>query len=317
MGRNLLFLELELSDFGLQLPDVGVGGLVLLSLVDLGANHFDLLFDRRQAEPSRIGAWSAVLEGSYASQRPQKLFPTEGDDLKRGGPLGNRMGLDMIGLLVHTPTLNRLLDLPWSELKSGMEKATLRTLRPVQDTALTTSFAIDAEADLLDWMDDQSVDATESCGRLLADLENGAEGLLDLMKWASPGQWEVWEGRAFLYLETATGEEAEDIHELYTEERWTAALQRLHGLSEEEYAEQVVMDWMERRKALGETLDEALDPKIVPTFEAHTRAAKSLIHTVNRAMNDDDLVLIVGREHLEASKWGHGDWNLTTVLQTL
>ena len=74
---------------------------------------------------------------------------------------------------------------------------------------------------------------------------------------------------------------------------------------------------MDRRKALGETLDEALDPKIVPTFEAHTRAAKSLIHVANRAVNEEDLVLIVGREHLDAAKWGHGDWNLTAVLQTL
>jgi hypothetical protein len=44
---------------------VGVGGLVLLGLIDLGANQFDLLFDRRQAQPSCIGARLAVLEGSY------------------------------------------------------------------------------------------------------------------------------------------------------------------------------------------------------------------------------------------------------------
>ena len=35
--RRLLFLEFELGDFGLQFPNVGVGGLVLLGLVDLGA----------------------------------------------------------------------------------------------------------------------------------------------------------------------------------------------------------------------------------------------------------------------------------------
>ena len=65
MGRRLFFLDFELGDFGLQLPNVGVGRLVFLGLVDLSANHLDLLFDRRQAEPSRIGAWLAVLEGSY------------------------------------------------------------------------------------------------------------------------------------------------------------------------------------------------------------------------------------------------------------
>ena len=152
------------------------------------------------------------------------------------------MGLDMIGLLVHKPTLNHLLDLPWRDLKAGMEQASLRNHRPAQDKVLTTSFAIDAEADLLDWMDEQSVDGDASCRHLFAGMESGAEGLLELMKWASPGQWEVWEGRAFLYLEIATGERAEDIHDLYTEERWTAALERLHGLSGDEFAERVVLD---------------------------------------------------------------------------
>ncbi|MGB1500109.1 MAG: hypothetical protein ACPG81_06055, partial [Poseidonia sp.] len=142
------------------------------------------------------------------------------------------------------------------------------------------------------------------------------DGLLSLMHWASPGRWEVWEGRAFLYIENAIGAEAEDIHELYTESTWSTVLSRLEGLSEDEFAQRVVMDWMDRRKALGETLEEAEDPKIVPTFEAHTRASKALVHTVNRAANEDDLVLVIGREHLEAAKWGHGDWNLTTFLKS-
>ena len=213
------------------------------------------------------------------------------------------MGLDMIGLLVHKPTLLHLLSLSWGELKSKMERAALRDLRPAQDNMLKTQFAIDAEADLLDWMDEQSVNAETHAGTVLANLNDGEEGLLNLMQWASPGRWEVWEGRAFLYLENATGAEAEDIHALYTEATWTTVLKRLHGISEDEYAERVVMDWMDRRKALGETLEEAEDPKIVPTFEAHTRAAKALVHTVNRAANEDDLELVVGREHLEAAKW--------------
>ncbi|MGB2373414.1 MAG: hypothetical protein ACPIA6_06935 [Poseidonia sp.] len=244
------------------------------------------------------------------------MFAGCGDALKRDGPLESTMGLEMIGLLVHKPTLLHLLSLSWGELKSGMEQATLRDIRPVQDTALKTQFAIDAEAELLDWMDEQTVNVETHAGSVLANLEGGEDGLLSLMHWASPGRWEVWEGRAFLYIENAIGAEAEDIHELYTESTWSTVLSRLEGLSEDEFAQRVVMDWMDRRKALGETLDEALDPKIVPTFEAHTRASKALVHTVNRAANEDDLVLVVGREHLEAAKWGHGDWNLTTFLKS-
>ena len=225
------------------------------------------------------------------------------------------MGLDMIGLLVHTPTLEMLLSQPWSELKRSMESGALRQHRPAQDEVLTTTFAIDAEADLLDWMDEHSVDSKDATHAVLKEMEDGAEGLLHLMQWASPGQWEVWEGRAFLYLEAALGREADDIHELYTEEVWTSTLQGLDGLSADEFAERVVLGWMDRRKELGETLDEAKDPKIVPTFEAHTRASKALVHIVNRVNREDDLVLIIGREHLDAEKWGHGEWNLSAFLQ--
>ena len=258
----------------------------------------------------------AVLEGSYANKRPSGLFLIMGDALKRDGPLEVDMGLDMIGLLVHVPTLNHLLTLSWSELKSGMEQASLRERRPAQDGKLTTAFAIDAEADLLDWMDEQAVEGDPSVSQVLSQLSDGAEGLLHLMYWASPGRWEVWEGRAFLYIENATGQEADDIEDLYMESTWDEAKKRLHGIAEDEYAERVVMDWMDRRKALGETLDEAMDPKIVPTFEAHTRASKALVHVVNRAMNEEELELVIGREHLEATKWGHGDWNLSTFLQS-
>ena len=316
VSRCLFLLDLELGNLRLQLPNVGVGGLVLLGLVDLGANHFDLLFDRRHVEPSRIGAWLAVLEGSYATKRCSMLFQDTGDALKRVGPLGLNMGLDMIGLLVHTPTLHHLLSLSWGELKTSMERATLRDRRPVQDPKLTTAFAIDAEANLLDWMDEQTVDEQEGVARALSSHAEGADGLLHLMEWASPGRWEVWEGRAFLYLETATGGEAEDIDDLYTAATWAEAMERLRGVSQDEFVERVVMDWMERRKALGETLDEAMDPKIVPTFEAHSRAAKALVHTVNRAVSEAELELIVGREHLDATKWGHGEWNLSTFLQS-
>jgi hypothetical protein len=136
------------------------------------------------------------------------------------------------------------------------------------------------------------------------------------MKWASPGQWEVWEGRAFLYLENATGEDAEDIHELYSQQTWDLAKQRLHGIADGEYAERVVMDWMERRKALGETLDETLDPKIVPTFEAHTRASKALVYAVNRC-HERGRPCVCGRQgtprSLKVGAWSVESFGLPSI----
>lgn len=224
------------------------------------------------------------------------------------------MGLEMVGLLVHTPTLEHLLSITWSELRTHMEAGSLRHLRPDQDDRLTVTFAIDAEAEWLDWMDQQQGDEKAHVFDVLSACKNGEEGLLHLMKWASPGFWEVWEGRAFLYLEEAIGREASDIHELYTASLWNEVSQRLRGLSEDEFSQRVVMNWMQRRVELGETIEESEDPKIVPTFEAHTRASKALVYAVNRVEGDDELVLILGREHLEASKWGHGSWNLSARL---
>jgi len=224
------------------------------------------------------------------------------------------MGLEMVGMLVHRPTLTNLLEMPWGDLKTSMEQGSLRPLRPEKDIKLSTMFAIDAEAELLDWMDANPSDASIPALEALQSSDNGEEGLLRLMRWASPGHWEVWEGRAFLYLEEAIQREVEDIHELYTETVWADVQVRLQGMAPEEYAERVVLNWMNRRVALGETIEETQDPKIVPTYEAHQRAATSLVHTVNRA-NEETLAFVLGREHLEASKWGFGAWNLTAFLR--
>jgi hypothetical protein len=92
------------------------------------------------------------------------------------------------------------------------------------------------------------------------------------------------------------------------------ATRRLAGLPEDEFSESVCLDWMERRKELGETLDEKEDPKIVPTYEAHDRASRLLVHAVSRWRGEGDLVGVLGREHLPAGEWGHGRWNLASFL---
>ena len=226
------------------------------------------------------------------------------------------MGLEIIVLLVDVSRLKLTLNLAWNTLYQGLEKRTMRNTRPVQDSRLKILFDIDAEAELLDWMDAQpwSKDEDKSFLQLLEESTDGEKGLLLAMKWASPGAWEVWEGRAYLYLDVAlnTVIVGEDI--LYGGDTWDKVRNALSGLPESEYAERVCMDWMERRKALGETLDEKEDARIVPTYEAHNRAAKSLVYTMNRWNSEPELAAIIGRDHLEARKWGTGSWNVSTVL---
>ncbi|HIF90452.1 MAG TPA: hypothetical protein EYQ58_02735 [Candidatus Poseidoniales archaeon] len=229
------------------------------------------------------------------------------------------MGIEMVLLLVEIPCLEKLLSLSWQDLYSGLEKGKLRETRPAQDEQLKSIFAIDAEAEILDWMDEtakeQTVELTQTMKSNLQTIINGEEGLLKIMHWASPGAWEVWEARAFLYLEMALGESVNHVEDLYTQWLWDEVCEKLNGYPQAEFASKVCLDWMDRRKKLGETLDENLDAKIIPTYQAHESASIKLVHTITRWQSEENLVGILGREHLDASKWGHGELNLRQYLQ--
>ena len=85
------------------------------------------------------------------------------------------MGLEIIVLLVDVSRLKLTLDLAWDTLYDGLEKRTLRNTRPVQDSRLKVLFDIDAEAELLDWMDAQPWDKNEkkSFHQLLKESTDG------------------------------------------------------------------------------------------------------------------------------------------------
>lgn len=236
------------------------------------------------------------------------------DDIKPLDLLDSGMGIEMVLLLVDEPCLKMLLNQSWDELYAGMEKATFRDLRPSYDQRLKRAYDIDSESEILDWMDSIEHNHTGNVLEILRLLPDGAQGLLHLMEWSSPGAWEVWEGRAFLYLDVALKRTIADSTDLYAESTWEELIQCLNGRPEEEFAESVCMDWMERRKQLGETLDENEDPKIVPTFEAHDRATRALVYTITLCQSDPHLVGILGREHLKPEQWGHGIWNLRQYL---
>ena len=242
------------------------------------------------------------------------FLPLYADDIKPTNPFDSVMGIELVLLLVDEPSLKMLLNHTWSELYQGMEKGQFRGQRPAFDRRLKRAFDIDCEAEILDWMDSIGGGHTGSVLEVLRTSSVGSQGLLELMKWASPGAWEVWEGRAFLYLDVALGRTIADSQELYAESTWEELTQRLKGIPEGEFAESVCLDWMERRKQLGETLDETEDPKIVPTYEAHDRATRALVYTITLCDAAPSLVGVLGREHLKADQWGHGLWNLRQYL---
>jgi len=226
------------------------------------------------------------------------------------------MGIESVVLLLDQSCLNSLLEITWSQLYTGMEKGHFRDSRPDADNRLNRLFDIDCEAELLDWMDSVECEYDMNVKLTLNKITNGSEGLLKLMQWASPGQWESWEARTYLYLDVALNREIANRDDLYSHSTWNDIFESLAGIPEEEFAQKVCLDWMDRRKELGETLDETKDPKIIPTYEAHDRTSRLLVHTITRWKNEDGVVGIVGREHMDAKKWGHGEFNIHNILNS-
>ena len=235
------------------------------------------------------------------------------DDIKADGLLVNLMGIETIVLLVNKKSLEEILNSEWNQVYQMMENAELRHLRPAKLPRLNRAFDIDCEAEILDWM--ETIGSKEgSVKEVLLEIDDGEEGLLQFMQFASPGNWECWEARSYLYLDVALDREIKDRNDLYSMTTWEDVIEKLSNLPEEEFAEKVCINWMDRRKLLGETLDEKEDPKIIPTYEAHARNSKLLVHAITQWQNEDDNIGIIGREHLEASQWGHGDYNLSNYL---
>ena len=224
------------------------------------------------------------------------------------------MGIDTVLLLVDKNSLESLLQMPWNEVYSGMENRTIRNLRPKYNSRLNRIFDIDCEAEIMDWME-KFGEANGSLLEVLSGIPNGEEGLLHFMNFSSPGLWECWEARSYLYLDVALDRTIENRNDLYAKSTWQDVVDNLSNIPEEEFAEKVCIDWMARRKELGETLDEKEDPKIVPTYEAHQRNASLLVHAITTWQNNPALIGIVGREHLDAAEWGHGENNLAAILR--
>ncbi|MAV44484.1 MAG: hypothetical protein CMA30_08440 [Euryarchaeota archaeon] len=226
------------------------------------------------------------------------------------------MGIETVVLLVDQLCLNSLLKMSWKELYTGMEKGSFRQSRPAGDDKLNRLFDIDCEAEILDWMDNVDVSPDSNVKTALQEISEGDEGVLKLMQWASPGEWSSWEARTYLYLDVALDREIVNQQDLYSHSTWEDVIEKLSGIPEDEFAQKVCLDWMDRRKELGETLDEKQDPKIIPTYEAHDRTSRLLVHTITKWEQEDSIIGVVGREHMDAEKWGHGENNVLKILNS-
>lgn len=222
------------------------------------------------------------------------------------------MGIDMVLSLVSRSNLSELLSMQVGSLVSALESRSLS--RPEGDSRLRRSFDIDAAAELLDWFEENHLpvdsgllDALQNIGLIAA-----CECILLCTHWASRGHWEAWEGRSFIYLETMVGYSVEHVDDLYSSALWKDVSASFHGFTEKEYSEAVVLNWMNRREEIDATLDQNADPHILPTMGAHQRNAETLYHALSRAL-DEDIFLLLGREHLSPEKWGLDEVNIAHI----
>ena len=157
------------------------------------------------------------------------------------------MGIETVLLIVNENSLDEILDMPWNSVYESMEKAELRHLRPKQLMRLERVFDIDCEAEILDWM--ETIGAMDGTVRdVLLDIENGEEGLLQFMQFASPGAWQCWEARSYLYLDVALNRQIVDRDDLYSSTTWSELITNLANLPEDEFADKVCIDWMGKKK---------------------------------------------------------------------
>ena len=75
------------------------------------------------------------------------------------------------------------------------------------------------------------------------------------------------------------------------------------------FSESIVMDWMDRREKLGETMEPSEDPKILPTMNSHNELSKLLFNFIIKT-SYPDLDLMIGRDYLDSELWHLGKNNI-------
>ncbi len=207
---------------------------------------------------------------------------------------------DVILRLVDLTALERLRSMGVDQLVMAFESGRLAEERPAGDPRFHRGFSVDIEGDFLEWADtaDDGLDAAAS---------------LILCDWASVAEWRCWDGRLFLYVEPSLDERLEDAEVFVSADVWQRLAVALAISDRESYSESVILDWMERRQELGESLNPDEDPRILPTMESHRTLTESLYDFIELS-RDPGLTLLIGREYLSPEDWVLGGARLAEVV---
>ncbi len=182
-----------------------------------------------------------------------------------------------------------------------MEGSSLRASRPEADPRFHRDFDVDLEGEVLELID-RSVDLGEGVQLSQATGDASMDLRLLLAKWCSSAQWRCWEARLFLYVEPMLEGPVADSDDFLLPEVWDQFSEALSSTDRSSFSESVVLDWMSRREDMGETMEPAEDPMILPTMESHRTLSESLFN-VMESLRRSEMELMAGREFLEAGRW--------------
>tara|TARA_B100000959_G_scaffold270774_1_gene318072 strand:+ start:1780 stop:2454 length:675 start_codon:yes stop_codon:yes gene_type:complete len=216
--------------------------------------------------------------------------------------------------LVDGKRFDRLSSMSMGEISSGMGEQSLRGSRPLADPRFQRDFDVDLEGDFLELIDSYSDwDLTQPPS---AQTQLSSEIGLILAKWCSYARWSCWEARLFLYVEPMLLRKVESAEDFTRPEVWDEFSAKLSETDRASYSESVILDWMSRREALGETMEPSDDPRILPTMESHKSLSESLFSLVDHSRRSGDPIL-VGREYLDPIEWHLGGKSIADSMVAL
>jgi hypothetical protein len=209
--------------------------------------------------------------------------------------------VDVMLHLVDRGLLDEIMSMTVGDISSAMEGSSLRSSRPEADPRFHRDFDVDLEGEVLELIDG-SADLGGRKQLSGATDDASMELRLLLAKWCSSAQWRCWEARLFLYVEPMLEGPVADSDDFLLPEVWDQFSEALSSTDRSSYSESVVLDWMSRREDMGETMEPAEDPMILPTMESHRTLSESLFNAIE-SLRRSEMELMAGREFLEAGRW--------------
>ena len=215
---------------------------------------------------------------------------------------------DVILNLVKHSNFEKLVSMPLQDFFEKVENGTLRSYRPELDNRFHREFEVDLEGDIMEWYDKNS-DLIMSKTILSQSIKDSSLAELKILmaKWCSFSEWRCWDARLFLYIEPLLEYNISNTNEFLKFSLWKDFMSSLCKTDKKSYSESVVLDWMNRREQLGETMEPSEDPRILPTMSSHSNASELLYIFLNN-FDSKNISLLIGREYLEYELWSlNGD----------